>query len=93
MGALSGAGDGALSAYALEEAFKAQFPGKVRKLVVAEAQLCEKGEVLVLLEAMKMEFAIVAPTRGRVVRWRVAVTEQIAAGTLLLDWVSEVEEA
>ena len=45
----------------------AQFPGKVRKVLVAEGAQVAEGEPLVLVEAMKMEFAVKAP---RAAAWR-----------------------
>ncbi|MEO5969633.1 MAG: acetyl-CoA carboxylase biotin carboxyl carrier protein subunit, partial [Bdellovibrionia bacterium] len=71
---------------ASEDDLVAQFPGKVRKVMVQENERVKEGAVLVLIEAMKMEFAIRAPSSGRVIRMRVSEGEQIAPGTKFLDW-------
>lgn len=41
-------------------------PGKIVAVRVAEGDAVEKGQVLVIVEAMKMEMPIVAPHAGRV---------------------------
>lgn len=46
----------------------APMPSQVRELFVAEGMLVEKGETLMLLEAMKMEIRVQAPRAGRVIR-------------------------
>jgi 3-methylcrotonyl-CoA carboxylase alpha subunit len=71
----------------------AQFPGKVRKIRVQSNQRVQQGEVLILLEAMKMEFAIRAPSDGTVLRLRVSEGEQVSPGTLLLDWEGSKDES
>ena len=43
-------------------------PGRVRKVLVAVGDRVEKGTVLLILEAMKMEHAIRAPRGGRVIK-------------------------
>jgi biotin carboxyl carrier protein len=45
---------------------RAPMPATVIKVLVAEGQNVRKGETLVLLESMKMEFSIQAPAAGRV---------------------------
>src|SRR5262245_17300492 len=39
----------------------AQFPGKIRKILTTEGAAVLSGDKLILVEAMKMEFAIKAP--------------------------------
>jgi biotin carboxyl carrier protein len=51
---------------------------------VACGQRVTRGEVLILLEAMKMEHHITAPAAGVVREVRVRVGEQVATGTSLL---------
>jgi biotin carboxyl carrier protein len=50
---------------------RAPMPAQVREIHVAEGMLVEKGETLMLLEAMKMEIRIQAPRAGRVAHLRV----------------------
>jgi biotin carboxyl carrier protein len=66
-----------------EGALEAPMPGKVIKLAVAEGAEVEAGDVLVVLEAMKMEHELTAPAAGTVVELRVAEGEQVEAGTPL----------
>ncbi len=46
------------------EQVKATLPGSVFKILVKNGQAVKKGEVLVILEAMKMEIEIVSPSDG-----------------------------
>ena len=78
---------------ASESDLVAQFPGKVRKVLVQENQEVKEGDVLVLIEAMKMEFAIRAPSSGKVIRMRVSEDEQVTPGTKFLDWLALENEA
>jgi biotin carboxyl carrier protein len=63
----------------------AQFPGKVRKVLVAEGATVAAGEPLVLLEAMKMEFSVKAPFPGKVEKIFVRAGQQLAPGDRFLD--------
>jgi len=63
---------------------RAPSPGLVLSLPVREAQGVGKGEVLVVLEAMKMEMVVAAPETGTVRELRVRPGEQVAAGQALL---------
>lgn len=65
----------------------AQFPGKVRKLLVKPGQQVGAGDPLILVEAMKMEFQVKAPFAGRVERVRVAEGQQLLPGDRFLDLV------
>jgi acetyl/propionyl-CoA carboxylase alpha subunit len=63
----------------------AQFPGKIRKILVTEGQAVKAREPLLLVEAMKMEFTVRAPFDGKVADIRVKEGEQIAPGTRFLE--------
>ena len=51
-----------------EEILRAPMPAQVRTLQAAANDWLEKGQTLMILEAMKMEIRIQAPRTGRVVR-------------------------
>ena len=67
----------------------AQFPGKVRKVLVSAGQKVNEGEALLLLEAMKMEFSVKAPFSGTVTKIHVKEAEQLTPGTRFLDLEAE----
>ncbi|MDD6572870.1 MAG: biotin/lipoyl-binding protein [Thermoflexaceae bacterium] len=62
---------------------EAPMPGKILKTVASAGQAVKKGEVLVVLEAMKMENEIVAPQDGTVASINVAVGDSVEAGAVL----------
>jgi biotin carboxyl carrier protein len=80
---------GAASAGAGDSDLTAQFPGKVRKLLVVEGQAVAEGAPLMLLEAMKMEFSIKAPFAGVVKKVCVQEGQQLSPGQQLVDLVPE----
>jgi biotin carboxyl carrier protein len=59
-------------------------PGKVVSVRVAPGDEVEPGQVLVVLEAMKMEHQVTAPEAGVVSEVLVAVGEQVENGALLV---------
>jgi biotin carboxyl carrier protein len=61
----------------------APMPGKILAVKVSSGQAVKKGEVVLILEAMKMENEIVAPEAGTVASINVAVGDMIEAGVLL----------
>jgi biotin carboxyl carrier protein len=62
----------------------APMPGNVVRLLVAEGDEVTQGQVLLALEAMKMEHSIRAPHDGTVHEVRVSVGQQVETGALLL---------
>jgi acyl-CoA carboxylase subunit alpha len=61
----------------------APMPGTVVRTPVAEGDHVEAGEVLVVVEAMKMEHTVAAPHAGVVVSVPVAVGQVVDVGTVL----------
>ena len=61
----------------------APMPGTILKVNVANGQAVKKGDVLMILEAMKMENEIVAPQDGTVASINVAVNDSVEAGAVL----------
>ncbi|NDF13719.1 acetyl-CoA carboxylase biotin carboxyl carrier protein subunit [bacterium] len=64
--------------------YTAQFPGRVRKISVSEGTLVKAGTPLLMVEAMKMEFAIKAGGDGKVVKILVQEGMQLSPGQQLL---------
>jgi biotin carboxyl carrier protein len=62
----------------------APMPGKVVKVPVTEGQQVEAGDVLVVLEAMKMETALYAESAAVVKQIRAGVGQMVDHGAVLL---------
>ena len=61
----------------------APMPGKILGIKAAVGQAVKRGDVLVVLEAMKMENEIVAPQDGTVASINVATGDSVEAGATL----------
>ncbi|MFL6218704.1 MAG: acetyl/propionyl/methylcrotonyl-CoA carboxylase subunit alpha [Actinomycetes bacterium] len=59
--------------------------GTLAKVTVAPGQHVEKGELLAVVEAMKMETSLLAPFSGTVVGVTCAVGEAVAAGQVVVE--------
>jgi biotin carboxyl carrier protein len=64
---------------------KAPMPGTVLSFKVIVGQQVKRGDVLLLLEAMKMENEIVAPQDGTVVALRIPASASVNTGDPLVD--------
>ncbi len=62
----------------------APMPGKVLAIAAKEGSEVEAGQLLLILEAMKMEHRITAPAKGTVKALKVAEGDQVANGALLV---------
>ncbi len=60
-------------------------PGKVMRLVAHEGDAIESGAPILVLEAMKMEIPVNAPSSGTVRSIAVAPGEQVSAGDVLAE--------
>ncbi len=58
-------------------------PGKIVSVKAAAGQAVKKGDVLLILEAMKMENEIVCPQDGTVASINVSAGQTVEAGNLL----------
>ena len=63
---------------------QAPMPGRVLEVAPAVGEQVEKGQVLVVMEAMKMEHGLRAPHSGRVVSVLSAPGEQVETGQVLV---------
>ena len=70
----------------LDGGLAAPMPGKVVALLVPAGSHVDKGEPLLILEAMKMEHTITAPAAGMVKSFRFAVGEQVSDGAELVEF-------
>ncbi len=72
--------------------FSAPMPGKVIKVPVQEGASVEKGQVLVIMEAMKMEHRIEAPGPGTVTALHCDEGAVVDQGFHLLDFEEESDK-
>ncbi len=68
----------------VEGGLTAPLPGSVIVVEVEAGQTVTAGQLLVVVEAMKMEHRVVAPTDGQVAEVRAVVGAQVAAGDVLV---------
>ena len=66
---------------------KAPMPGTIMSFKVIKGQAVKRGDVLLILEAMKMENEIVAPSDGTVAGIRVPQGAAVNTGDPLIDLI------
>ena len=66
-----------VTAGAGEHSIDAPMPGKIIKLVATEGQAVKAGEVILILEAMKMQNEITADTDGTLKKFNVAAGQSV----------------
>ena len=64
---------------------KAELAGNLWKIVVSEGQQVQAEETLMILESMKMEIPVTAPTAGRVTKIHAREGETVQEGQILVD--------
>lgn len=74
-----------MSAQKKLEPIKAPMPGMVLKVLVAPGQRIEKGDGLLILEAMKMENVLKAPAGATIKSIRIAERTAVGKGDVLID--------
>jgi acetyl/propionyl-CoA carboxylase alpha subunit len=68
-----------------EGTLRAPMPGQVIKIDIETGQQVKKGDILLVLEAMKMEHRIKAPYDGTIIALHYQVGQTVEAGVKLLD--------
>ena len=63
---------------------RAEMAANVWQVTATVGQLVEEGDVLMILESMKMEIPVEAPAAGIVSAIRVAEKDQVAEGDVLV---------
>jgi oxaloacetate decarboxylase alpha subunit len=66
-------------------AVKAPLAGNIVSVAVAAGDAVKSGDVVIILEAMKMETEVRAPAAGSVSRIAVAAGDAVAVGDVLLE--------
>ena len=61
----------------------APMPGSVSKIVAKEGQTVKKGDVIIMLEAMKMQNEMASPVAGTVKSIAVSVGESVKPGQIM----------
>lgn len=64
---------------------KAPMPGLVLKVLVAEGEVIKKGDGLLILEAMKMENIIKAPTDSTIKAIKIKPTDKVEKNQILIN--------
>ncbi|MCB9733382.1 MAG: hypothetical protein H6745_12320 [Deltaproteobacteria bacterium] len=67
-----------------DHGLEAPMPGKVLRVLVAPGDAVERGQTLLIVEAMKMEHAIKSPRDGRVEDVRFAEGDLVSPGEALI---------
>ena len=70
---------------AAEGSLEATMPGQVLDVLVHVGDTVERGQTLVLLEAMKMELRMAAPFAGQIRAVRCAADQVVERGQLLIE--------
>ena len=68
-------------------------PSVVERIMVAEGDLVEKGQSVMVVSAMKMEATLQAPFKGKVLKINVAQGDKVMPGQILVDIEREEEES
>ena len=68
-----------------EQGMTAPMPGKILEVKVKTGQTVDAGELLMVMEAMKMEHRIVAPKMGTISKVGFSIGDQVQQGDTLVE--------
>lgn len=60
-------------------------PGTINEIFVKEGQKIEEGEIILILEAMKMKNKIAAPKSGKIKKINVEVGQSVAKNYIMIE--------
>ena len=63
----------------------APMPGKVTKVLVTNSQSVTKGQAVLVMEAMKMEYTLKADQEGQIKAVKTQAGDQVALGQVLVE--------
>jgi biotin carboxyl carrier protein len=66
--------------------FKAPMPGLIREILFSEGATVKKGDILLILEAMKMENALKSPRDGTIKKIHITTGIAVEKGQVLIDF-------
>ena len=72
-----------------EDSLAASMPGQITKVLISEGDSVQRGQPLIVLEAMKMEIKIAAPHDGRVAKVLVNLGQVVDRGQGLIEMINE----
>lgn len=64
---------------------KAPLPGNIFKVLVSEGDVVKKGDVLLIMEAMKMENNVLAEKEGTIASIKVSVGDAVLQNAVLIE--------
>ncbi len=85
---LSKASSGNVSA-AGEQILRAPMPGQVRQLAVKQGDQVQAGDLLIVLEAMKMELRIEASMSGKIARMPIVKGDSVEKDQILVELIAK----
>jgi len=85
--------EASLASPSREFTLKAPMPGLAVAVAVSEGQEVEKGQILIILESMKMQNELRAPHAGKVARLRIKAGESVQQKQILLNLVPVTDDS
>lgn len=70
---------------ASQNILRSPMPARVRAVLISEGQQVQKGETLLLLEAMKMEIRVQAPHEAKIARISAVQGQQVERDAVLVE--------